>query len=112
MRDANRRSAASVDSVIGIGQNRPSAVRMSSQTPFQSARVMKPSSGVKPPMPSMIRSPFSRDVMQQPAKRLRAARFLRTAFAFQLERPQTATTMRRNEMSHGDSMPFDDGTLA
>jgi hypothetical protein len=53
--------AASVESVIGIGQKRPDAVRIPSQTPFQSACVMKPSSGVKPPSPSITRSPFSRE---------------------------------------------------
>jgi len=51
----------SAESVIGIGQNRPAAVRYRSHTPSQSARVMKPSSGVNPPMPSMIRSPRSRE---------------------------------------------------
>ncbi len=35
---------------------------MPSHTPSQSAWVMKPSSGVKPPMPSMMRSPFSREL--------------------------------------------------
>ena len=54
--------AASVDSVIGIGQNRPLVMRMPSHTPSQSARVMKPSSGVKPPMPSMTMSPRSREL--------------------------------------------------
>ncbi len=54
--------AASVESVIGIGQNRPAAVRIPSHTPCQSAWVMKPSSGVKPPRPSMTRSPFSREL--------------------------------------------------
>ena len=46
-------------------RNRPEQRRspccMPSQTPSQSAWVMKPSSGVKPPMPSMMRSPFSRE---------------------------------------------------
>ena len=54
---------AEVDRVIGIGQNRPLAIFMPSQTPSQSARVMKPSSGVKPPIPSMIVSPVSRELM-------------------------------------------------
>jgi hypothetical protein len=54
--------ALSVDSVMGIGQNRPLAIFMPSQTPCQSVWVMKPSSGVKPPMPSMMMSPFSREL--------------------------------------------------
>jgi hypothetical protein len=54
--------ALSVDSVIGIGQNRPEAIFMPSQTPCQSAWVMKPSSGVKPPWPIMTMSPFSREL--------------------------------------------------
>src|SRR2546425_4850863 len=53
---------ASTDSVIGIGQKSPAAVRQSLHTPSQSARLMKPSSGVKPPIPSMTRSPFSREL--------------------------------------------------
>src|SRR5690606_31509048 len=52
----------SVERVIGIGQNRPWVRRMSSHTPRQSAPPMKPRSGVKPPMPSMIRSPTSREL--------------------------------------------------
>ncbi len=55
--------ARSVESVMGMGQNSPLAVFMPSHTPCQSAWVMKPSSGVKPPMPSMIRSPSSRELM-------------------------------------------------
>ncbi len=54
-------AVASAESVMGIGQNRPLAVFMPSHTPRQSACVMKPSSGVKPPMPSMMMSPFSRE---------------------------------------------------
>ena len=54
----------SVESVIGIGQNRPLVVLMPSHTPCQSALVMKPSSGVKPPMPSMMTSPVSRELMR------------------------------------------------
>ncbi len=52
----------SVESVIGIGQNRPLTIVMPAQTLFQSAWLMNPFSGVKPPMPSMIRSPFSREL--------------------------------------------------
>ena len=52
---------ASTDNVIGMGQNRPSAVRISSHTPRQSVSPMKPSSGVKPPMPSITMSPASRE---------------------------------------------------
>ena len=59
---SSRRTPAPADSVIGIGQNSPLAVFMPSQTPCQSACVMKPSSGVKPPMPSMTMSPFSREL--------------------------------------------------
>ncbi len=65
--------AASVDSVMGIGQKRPLAVRMPSHTPCQSARDMNPSSGVKPPMPNIIRSPFSRELtrtLARPAARI------------------------------------------
>ena len=54
--------AWSVDRVIGIGQNTPLASAMLSHTPCQSAWPMNPSSGVKPPMPSMIRSPRSREL--------------------------------------------------
>src|SRR5258706_331556 len=54
--------AASVESVIGIGQKMPRAVRISAHTPRRSARSMKPSSGAKPPMPSMMTSPFSRQL--------------------------------------------------
>jgi hypothetical protein len=64
------------ESVIGMGQKTPAAVRISSHTPFQSAWVMKPASGVKPPMPSITRSPFSRDVTRRRGKdsaRLRSA---------------------------------------
>ena len=61
-RGSTRAVGASVDSVIGIGQNRPLAMRMPSQTPCQSACDMKPSSGVKPPMPSMMMSPRSREL--------------------------------------------------
>jgi hypothetical protein len=57
-------NCASADSVIGIGQKRPFAVRMPSQTLRQSACDMKPTSGVNPPMPSMITSPFSRELMR------------------------------------------------
>ncbi len=53
-------SSLEAERVTGIGQKVPSAVRKFSQTPFQSALVMKPVSGLKPPMPIMIRSPFSR----------------------------------------------------
>src|SRR4030066_49300 len=53
--------SSSVDRVMGIGQNRPLAVFMPSHTPCQSALVMNPVSGVKPPMPSMMTSPTSRD---------------------------------------------------
>ncbi len=60
--DRGRPRPSSADSVIGIGQNRPLAVLMPSHTPCQSACVMKPSSGVKPPMPSMMMSPFSREL--------------------------------------------------
>ncbi len=51
-----------VDSVIGIGQKRPFSSRMSVHTLRQSPDVMKPASGVKPTMPSMIRSPRSREL--------------------------------------------------
>src|SRR3569623_673497 len=51
----------SVERVMGMCQNRPLAIFMPSHTPCQSAWVMKPSSGVKPPMPSMMRSPVSRE---------------------------------------------------
>ena len=53
--------AASTDMVIGMGQNRPSAVRISSHTPRQSASPMNPASGVNPPIPSITISPASRD---------------------------------------------------
>src|SRR3990167_9575754 len=53
--------ALSTDLVMGIGQNRPLARVILSHTDCQSALPMKPSSGVKPPMPSMIRSPVSRE---------------------------------------------------
>ncbi len=56
------RGILAADSVIGIGQKRPFASCMSSHTLFQSACVMNPSSGVKPPMPSMIKSPRSREL--------------------------------------------------
>ena len=52
----------SVDRVIGMGQNKPLAIFMPSQIPAQSACDMKPSRGVNPPIPSMIRSPFSREL--------------------------------------------------
>ena len=55
--------ASSVDSVTGIGQKRLFAILIPSQTPSQSAWVMNPSRGVNPPMPSMMRSPFSREEM-------------------------------------------------
>src|SRR3569833_1134150 len=51
----------SVERVMGMGQNRPLAIFMPSHTPCQSAWVMKPSSGVQPPLPSMMRSPVSRE---------------------------------------------------
>ena len=54
--------SSSVESVTGIGQNRPLAIFMPSHTPCQSEWVMKPSSGVKPPMPSMMISPASREL--------------------------------------------------
>ena len=66
--------AASTDRVIGIGQNKPLAVRQSSHTPCQSARVMNPSSGVKPPMPSMMRSPFSRELTRSAGSERERAR--------------------------------------
>ncbi len=53
-----------VETVMGIGQKVPSAMVKLSQTPCQSALDMKPVSGVKPPMPIMIRSPTSRDEMR------------------------------------------------
>ena len=53
-----------VEIVIGIGQKVPSAMVKLSQTPCQSALVIKPVSGVKPPMPIMIRSPASREEMR------------------------------------------------
>ena len=46
---------------MGIGQNRPVVIFIPSQTPCQSAWVMNPSSGVKPPIPNITRSPASRD---------------------------------------------------
>jgi hypothetical protein len=54
--------ALSVDKVIGIGQNRPFVNLIPSQTPCQSACVMNPSRGVKPPMPSMMMSPRPREL--------------------------------------------------
>ena len=51
----------STDNVIGIGQNSPSVVRISSQTPCQSASPMKPVRGVNPPIPSITTSPASRE---------------------------------------------------
>ncbi len=51
----------SVERVMGMGQNRPLAIFMPSHTPCQSAWVMKPVSGVKPPMPIMMTSPVSRE---------------------------------------------------
>ena len=62
--DARRPGPAVVETVIGMGQKVPSAMVNLSQTPCQSALVMKPSSGVKPPMPIMIRSPTSREEMR------------------------------------------------
>ena len=66
---------ASADSVIGIGQNR--FFRLGrvyvSQQPFQSSWPMKPSRGVKAPMPIMMRSPVSREVR---GTRFREAAFL------------------------------------
>src|SRR3989344_1774944 len=56
--------ALSAERVIGIGQNRPLAIFIPSQTPCQSALVIKPSRGVKPPMPSMMRSPVSREAIR------------------------------------------------
>jgi hypothetical protein len=53
-------SSLEAERVTGIGQKVPSAIVKLSQTPFQSALVMKLVSGLKPPMPIMIRSPFSR----------------------------------------------------
>ena len=44
-----------------IGQNKPLVIFMPSQTPAQSALVMKPVSGVKPPMPIIMMSPASRE---------------------------------------------------
>jgi hypothetical protein len=70
---------ASTDSVIGIGQNRPFAIFMPSHTPSQSARVMNPSRGVNPPMPSMMMSPFSRELTRTGYSS--AARFLSAASA-------------------------------
>ena len=52
-------SSSSVDNVTGIGQNKPLAIVMLSQTPFQSASPIKPSKGLKPPMPSITTSPSS-----------------------------------------------------
>ena len=43
----------------GTGQKVPSVRSIFSQTLFQSSLPMKPVSGEKPPMPIMIRSPFS-----------------------------------------------------
>ena len=60
---------ASTDNVMGIGQNSPSAVRISSHTPRQSASPMKPASGVNPPMPSITMSPASRDDTVTPVSR-------------------------------------------
>ena len=55
------------DSVIGIGQKRPSFSpdfsSISSHTPCQSALFIKPSKGVKPPIPNMIKSPRSRELI-------------------------------------------------
>ena len=51
-----------IDWVMGIGQNRPLAIFMPSHTPCQSECVMKPSNGVNPPIPSMMISPFSREL--------------------------------------------------
>ena len=69
---------ASTDNVIGMGQNRPSAVRIPSHTPRQSASSMNPASGVKPPMPSITMSPASREETcttgNRPARSRTAAR--------------------------------------
>jgi hypothetical protein len=46
--------------VTGTGQKVPSAKRHLSHTLFQSALVMKPVRGLKPPIPIMIRSPLTR----------------------------------------------------
>ena len=52
-------SSSSVDNVTGIGQNKPLAIVILSQTPFQSASPIKPSNGLKPPIPSITTSPSS-----------------------------------------------------
>lgn len=57
-------SSLVAETVTGIGQNVPSAIFMSVHTPFQSCDPMKPSSGVNPPIPIMMASPVSREVME------------------------------------------------
>ena len=59
--------AVSVDRVIGMGQNTPALSPVVkcilSHTLCQSAWFIKPSSGVKPPIPSIIKSPASRELI-------------------------------------------------
>ncbi len=71
-------SSSLTETVTGIGQKVPSDMAMSLHTPFQSSPVMKPSSGVNPPMPIMMASPVSRDVM---AKRFSDAARFRSSFS-------------------------------
>ena len=65
------------ESVMGMGQKTPFAVFMSWQTPLQSAFPMKPVSGLKAPIPIMIRSSLSREVMRTTGRNLA---FLRASF--------------------------------
>ena len=72
--------ACLADKVTGMGQKVPSlSVIWSLQEPFQSASPMKPSRGVKPPMPIMMRSAVSRELIGTTVKSL--ARFFSSAIS-------------------------------
>jgi len=76
-----------------MGQNRPFAIFMPSHTPCQSVWVMKPSSGVKPPIPSMMMSPFSRELTRTLGSRRSASLFRLEFRPLQQERHQVAAAM-------------------
>ena len=100
--DVDRCSATlrPADSVIGIGQNRPPAVRMPSHTPRQSACDMKPSSGVKPPMPSIRMSPRSRELTRTGGKAAARAAFSRELDALEQQRSQLGGAVRTDQIAH------------
>ena len=92
--------AASTDRVIGIGQNRPSTVRISSQTPRPVRLAHEAGERSEPAMPSITTSPASREDIRTEGRRAARSHAAARASPSGHQGPQRGAAMRGDEIRH------------